>query len=196
VYNLIATCARHHAAVHAGLLEVFLDQSGNLICRAVADAVRQDVVESERRKLAERPVAAAVLAVDPVDSHPSAAAPSVPSPTASPGEVAGTPASAVRDDPGDEPGVLTGTPASGASLVTGTPVTGIDPRKLYSPDFLEELEISLIEYGFSDRRARIQVRKALEKVAGGAAPPTDLGLMREAFGLLLEEVPGRRGRPT
>jgi hypothetical protein len=80
--------------------------------------------------------------------------------------------------------------------VTGTPASGTDPRKLYSPDFLEELEVSLIEYSFSDRRARIRVRKALEKVAGGAAPLTELGLLREAFGLHLEEVPGRRGRST
>jgi hypothetical protein len=118
-----AKCSRHHAAVHARLLEVFLDPSGNVICRAVADAIRRDVVESERRKLvAAAPTAAVTVAAEPLSPAVPADAPvahPAPAPAPSPSPAAPVPREA-------------GTPASGEGPRPGTPASGLDPRKLYS----------------------------------------------------------------
>ncbi len=91
VWNLAAVCARHHAAVHTGLLEVFLDPSGSLICRAAADTIDQQVAQSERKKLAAEPVAvpdrAPPVAPAALAALPAPCAPAAPS---APVDAAGT----------------------------------------------------------------------------------------------------------
>ena len=154
--------------MHAGLLDVFLDPTGRIICRTQGERIRKEVQEAERKRVAASLAAAAPMeepARTPVDGNAQA------------------------DGPARTP----------ADEAPRTPVGPIDPRTLFDEDTLEGLEEELIAFGSTARRARLKVRRALKKIAAGEAPPTRLGLWREAYGLPLEEIPGDRrsgqGRP-
>ncbi len=77
-----------------------------------------------------------------------------------------------------------------------SPSPAPDPRRLFSEEFLDDLEEGVARFRKSSQvHAERRIERALEKVARLQGRPDvdlELELVREAYGLPFEVVPGRK----